>query len=237
MKKRLLLTVLAILCVVPSFGALTAADILSRVRTNIKDQQTQSTRQTFSDSTLLSYLSDGVREANDFAWLLQTNYSFTLTGGTTEYSLPSDFVATQRVLFKNVKLDATSLNQLDANSAGWKTVSGTPINYYIYYTTSPVIGFFPAPTTSSTGTVNVFYVEQPNELTATSQTILNGWPIFQPYYGYFADYVTYRCWMTLEETDLAQPYFQSWQNGLQMMKAGLNKQPDFNPGMEGRRNQ
>src|SRR6266446_5275970 len=100
---------------------LTSADVLSRARVYLRDQSTAANRQQFPDSALLQFLSDGQREANAQNWLIQSSYTFTLAQGTTEYAAPSDFMATMRVWFKPaggsfIKLDQTSMDQLDAQS-------------------------------------------------------------------------------------------------------------------------
>jgi hypothetical protein len=227
--------------VLPSY-ALTAQQIDNEVRTYLKDQGINQTRQQFTDSTILSFINDGQREANAIAWLLRTYTPITLIAGTTEYVLPSDFMAPTRVILNTgtqiVKLDATSLSQLDANNNGWESANGLPINYWLNDTNNyNTIGFYPVPTTNSTGTVNVYYVQQPAELTSLTQVPFNNVVILYPYHSALIYYVVYRCYLALEEDDLAQPYYQEWLTWLGYMKTGVLKQPDFNPGASGRRQQ
>jgi len=227
-----------------SASAMTAGDIITRARVYLKDQDSSADRQQFTNTILLSYISDGQREANSYAWLLQKRYSFILTAGTTEYALPSDFMATQRVIYRKgtgntyIKLDQTSFNQLDADSAGWMGISaGTPTRYYVYLTTSPVIGFVPPPSTTSTGTIQVDYIGNTIDVSATSDTPFSGFNILTPYHPGLVYYVTCRAYRTLEEFDTAQPFCDEWNQYILMMKSGTLKQPDFNPGFGGRRNQ
>lgn len=222
--------------------AMTASDIISRARFYLKDQSSSSTRQQFSDATLMTYISDGQREANSYAWLILQRYTFSLTANTTEYSLPNDFIAANRVMFKKasqnawIKLDQTSFNQLDAESSGWMGLSaGTPYRYYVYLTTTPVVGFVPAPASTSTGTVQMDYVANTLEVTATTQTPFNGFSILVPYHPFLVYYVVCRANQTLEEYDVAQPFCDMWTQSIAVMKAGILKQPDYNPGFSGRR--
>lgn len=218
--------------------ALTASQIIGTARTYIGDVSATPTRQQFSDATLLGFLNDGQREANAANWLLSSTYTFTLSGGTTEYVLPDDFMGTEFVLFKNVKIDQTSFNELNSNSIGWKTSSGTPIKYYLDYHTRPTaIGFFPAPVATSTGTVIVYYVQQTADLTSTSDTPWAGWTMLTPYHSGLAYYIAMRAFMAQEDSDMAPLYQNEWLVQLQNMRQGLYKQPDFNPGFAGRRNQ
>lgn len=218
--------------------ALQASDILSRARVYLKDQSTVPVRQTFSDATLLQYLSDGQREANSFGWLLQSSTTFQLTAGTTEYSLPVDFMFTNRVTYNGQKITQTSFDQLDSGSLGWSQASGQPQQYFIDpYSPTPQVGFVPAPAVGSTGTIVIQYVQQTTDITSTSVTPFNGWITLTPYHSGLVDYVVCRAWQTLEEMDLAQPFCDRWQLYVGAMRTGQLRTPDFNPGAGGRRNQ
>lgn len=224
----------------PSWATtLTASDVLTRARVYLRDQSTSANRQQFPDATLLLFLSDGQREANAQNWLIQSSYTFTLVGGTTEYVMPTDFMATLRVWEKPstsgyLKLDQTSMDQLDAQSAGWTSASGQPTKYYLDRSTQSVyLGFYPAPTTTSTGPVIVYYVQQTVDVSATSSVPFNSNIILQPYVSALAYYVAYRGFLSLEETELANAYLQYWVSFLGMMRQGTAKTPDFNPGFVG----
>lgn len=240
--KRVLLAIGLWIGLLGVSNAMTASEIISRARIYLKDQSSTATRQQFSDTTLLSYISDGQREANSYAWLLTQRSTFTLTAGTTEYALPTNFMATQRVLYKKgsatnwIKLDQTSLNQLDADSSGWMTQTGVPYKYYVYLATTPVIGFVPAPVATSTGTVQVDYIADTNDLASSSEVPFNGYLILKPYHTALIYYTVCRGYITQEMYDMAQPFCEQWNGYIATMKAGTLKQPDFNPGFGGRRN-
>lgn len=219
---------------------LSASDVLSRARVYLRDQSTSSNRQQFPDATLLQFLSDGQREANAQNWLLQSSYTFTLALGTTEYSMPADYMASLRLWFKPVggsyvKLDQTSMDQLDAQSAGWTAATGSPTRYYMDRSTANIyLGFYPAPSVvRSTGPVILYYVQQPADCIATNQIPFNGNLIMQPYVAALSYYVAYRGFMSVEETDLANSYLQYWVSFLALMRQGTTKTPDFNPGFVG----
>lgn len=217
--------------------ALTAADVIAKARIFLRDTSSDSARQRYSDTDLLGFLNDGQREANSYAWLLKSSYTFTLSGGTTEYAMPSDFMATWRVEYARKKLDQTSINELDANSVSWKTASGTPQKYYLYTASTTLMGFQPAPTVLTTATVTVYYIQQPTDLTSTASTPFNGWVQLQPYHSSLAYYIAYRGLFTIGDTTLADRYYQEWSGFIEMMRTGMIKMPDYNPGAQGRRTQ
>ena len=223
---------------------LTAADVLSRARVYLRDQSTAANRQQFSDAILMQFLSDGQREANAQNWLLVSSYTFTLIQGTTGYAVPSDFMATLRVWFSApggggyTKLTATSFDQMDSQSSGWINATGPPTKYYLDRSPSASLNlnFWPAPgVANSTGPVLVYYVQQTQDVTVTSQIPFNQNLIMQPYVSALAYYVAYRGFLTVEETELANTYLQYWISFLQIMRQGTTKMPDFTPGFVGQR--
>lgn len=221
---------------IPSF-ALTAAEIITQARALLNDTSSDTGRQRFSDAQLLMFINDGQREANIFSWVLKSSYTVALAGGTTEYALPSDFLTTWRVTLDGHKLDQTSFNELDANSAGWNLARGRPGKYYTYLKSTPVIGFVPAPTSITTGTVVVYYVQQPTEITVTSNSPWNNWAILAPYHSGLIYYTAYRGYLSLLDTTTANAYFNEWTLYVNSLKEATLKMPDFNPGMTGARTQ
>lgn len=226
---------------VPSRAALLASDVISRARAFLKDQSTVANRQYFSDATLLQFLNDGQREANAVNWVLNSSYTFNLVAGTTEYPLPADYIYPMRVWFQPIngtygKIAATSFEQLDANNGNWTSASGQPNAYFIDRDSQTVyMGFYPAPATSSTGTVIVYYVQNMPDLTSTSQVPFNGWSNLQPYVSMLAYYIAYRGYLTFEESELSKPYLDYWTQMLMIMRQGVSRQPDFNPPAAGNR--
>lgn len=221
----------------PSHAVLQASDVLSRARTFIKDQSTVNNRQYFTDAVLLQFASDGQREANAQNWLLQSSFTITLIAGQSEYAVPADFMFVNRAWYQVPsgqpwqKLPASSYNDMDARYPGWQSANGgPPLVYFIDQSSQAVyFGVYPAPAASSTGTITVQYLQSVSDLSSTSQTPFNGWLVMQPYVSALSYYVTYRCWLTLEEPDLAKGYLDYWITFLQIMRQGLARQPDFNP--------
>ena len=140
--------------------ALTTAQVITRARSYLRDTSSDTTRQQFSDATLLGWVNDGTQEANSYSWVLRSSMTFTLAAATTEYALPDNFLATWRVEFSGRKIDQTSINELDTLSIGWKSARGPPQKYYLYTSTATWIGFTPVPTSASTGTVAIYYMDR-----------------------------------------------------------------------------
>lgn len=237
MRRWLWLSVFALFLVLPSArsNALTAAEIITRARLLLRDSSSDTTRQRFSDAQLLNLLNDAQREMNSLAMVQKASFTFTLTGGTTEYPLPTDFLTAWRVLHKDRKMEQTSFDAEDAQSEAWMTASGTPQRYYIYAATTPVIGFIPAPTTVSTGTAVVYYIQQTTDMTADTETPFSGWVQAIPYHSALAYFVTYRGLWLLGDIQLADRYAQEWALWIESARTGLINKPDYNPSFTGGR--
>lgn len=242
--KRFLLCLLLVGGVAACSNAttLSASDVLTRARVYLRDQSTSANRQQFPDATLLQFLSDGQREANAQNWLLQYSFSITLSSGITRYLADKDCMGIMRVWYTQagsssiLKLDQTSMDQLDAQSADWLNARGPPTRYYIDRRGGFYVGFFPIPSASvplSTGTVVVHCVEQTTDVTSLSDIPFTNDLLLQPYVSALAYYIAYRGFLTVEETDLANAYLQYWINFLSLMRQGTTKTPDFNPGFIG----
>jgi hypothetical protein len=151
--------------------------------------------------------------------------------------MPSDFMFPNRVWYQQpqqplTKLPASSFNDLDARSPGWMNVNGIPISYYIDMDSGSVyMGFYPAPTSASTGPVIVFYVQNTVDLNVSNESAIpfNNWLALQPYVSALPYYMAYRAYLTLEENQLADEYLKYWVNFMLIMRQGINRQPDFNP--------
>jgi len=216
--------------------ALTGDEIITRARVFLRDTSQDTTRQKFSSATLVNFLDDGQKEANSLAWLLRSSFTFELRANTTEYFLPDRFIASKRVYYKNRSIPQTSFGAEDSQSRGWRSAScGTPNKYYIHFGTTPVMGFLPCPTNTSTGTIEVFQIEQPVTVVSSTQTPWNGWQMLSPYHSSLAYYIAYRGFQALGQPALGERFFQEWQLFIDNARTGLLKMPDFNPGFRSRR--
>lgn len=239
--KRLILASLIILGLSCPSWSLTAADIITQVRVIIKDQSGNATRQYFPDSTLLLFMNDGQKEANQLAYIMQSSYTFSLTAGTTEYQMPSDYFTSLQTYVNTgtsfKKIDQTSFNQLDADNATWRSSPcGTAMKYYLDVSSQNIyMGIYPCVPTTPSETILTYYMQQLTDLTSTTQTPWNGKYQMYPYHSALIYYVTYRAYMTLEEPELANQYLGEWNQFLTTVRSGLNHMPDFNPGFGGTR--
>lgn len=223
--------------VIPSY-ALTVREIIAEARVLLNDNSADTTRQRFSDAQLLAFINDGQREANVLSAPIEVTYGGPLVGGTTEYALPSDFLASVRVTLDGKRIPQTSFNQLDADSPGWYLTRGKPTKYFINPRTTAsgaTIGFVPAPTTTSTGTYVIRYQQRATDVSNLDTEPWNTYNTFTSYHSALVYYAAYRGYMALLDDKIATMYFNEWTLYVNKMKETLLHQPDFNPGVTGQR--
>ena len=133
--------------------ALTLSDLLTETRIFLRDSAADPTRQRFSDTQLTSFLNEAQRDFNFKTWAVITSSAFSLTPGTTEYSLPPLTLTPLRVTVNFTAIPERTFSFLDDSQTDWVRSSGTPTAYYIRVDSSIVdgvsrlsIGFTPVST-------------------------------------------------------------------------------------------
>lgn len=207
--------------------AITLSTLRSDCRILVKD--TGSSRQRFSDAQLLRFLNEGQKEVVRYSKPIRKSYQFELVANTTYYSLPTDFLTMTRVSRSYYVLQEMSVAALDKNNQ-WETSRGLPINYFINFSSRTKIGFYPYPTSTSTGTIRIEYIATAADLSADSDQPYNSIQELQ-IYGYpLAFYCAYRASLLDSQTAQAQAYFAEWRSALDMTADSTNR-PGYKPNL------
>lgn len=238
--RRLISTGLALWFGLPLAGAraLSLSQLETQTRVLLRDTSADVAYQRFSNSTIDSFLNEGHRQMQNDSWLYQGSIALNLVAGQQEYALPADYITTVRVTISSVPLTQVSFQGLDANYTNWTVVQSTPTQYFIdsFVTGAPDnIGFYPTPKINSTGSVFVQYVRQVPSLVNPTDIPFAGNSELLPYNDALADFAASRCWTLLGRNDLAGPMMAMYTSRASQARANLNKQPNFQPGMQGDR--
>jgi hypothetical protein len=228
--RRFLISLLAVISLQVVAQAMTWSDIKTNTRLAIKD--TNTTRQRYSDTQLLSLANECQRDLQNAGWIVSKSTSFPLVSGTTYYNVPTDVVAITRVTHGYKLLKETTMDAEDAASSGWELAGGPLPRAYFQDRTQPgKIGFVPWPNAaSSTSTVRMQYVAQPADMASTSDTPLNADARYAPYHDLFIQYIAYRVYLLEGETAKADYYGRQYESRLQNMRDRLGSKPNYNPG-------
>jgi len=115
----------------------------------------------FVNTTLLSYLNDGIISIATTTRCLEGTTNVTLVSGTQEYSLSSiDYIDVETAMYDDGSNPPKGLRRIRPKDAAHQTASGRePTGYYVW---NDKIGIDPEPTT--TDTVIVYYYKRPSAI-------------------------------------------------------------------------
>ena len=171
MKKALILGALILASFLGNtkeLSAETAASLISKTRLLSRDPS-DSGRVRFSNAQILDFLNEAQRDAIGATLCIRKQYSFDTSSGTRYYAMPTDFIAIDRLVHDDQAFEEKSPAKLDKASTEWETVTGTPINFFVRFSSRTMVGFYPYPVTgTSTHTVTVDYFAQATEMTTAS---------------------------------------------------------------------
>ena len=230
MKCRSLLFVCLFLLSGHDLWCLDLRGLIKRVRNLTGDSPYYTTQPRLTDSAIKNLLNEG-QGYFSAQWILTQRTTFDLTAGSTEYILPSDYMATRRVQFKDHIIAEASLGGLDQDGRAWGNSGGTPNTYFTRTTTISVIGFVPWPTSVGTGTVTLDYYVQAADMVNLSDKPFNGLPDFDMLGESLAKYVVYRFFLTIGNQPLATIYAQEVLADIVRMKDIVNSKPNYRPGV------
>lgn len=230
---------LALGLALPSPGrALTLAQLETQTRTLIRDTSSDTNFQRFSTSQIDSFLNEAHRQMQNDAWLYQGAFTMSLTSGTIEYALPTDYIATVRVTISSAAITQVSFQGLDQNSTNWTVATSTPNSYFIDSFVAggaSMIGFYPNPKFTATNAVFVQYVRQVPTLASATDVPFAGNSELVPYHDALADFAAARAWQLLGRPDLSSWLMALYASRTAEARANLNKQPNWLPGASGNR--
>ena len=181
--------VLSFLCLgsTKELNAETASSLIQKVRLYSRDPSA-SGRTRFTDAQILDFLNEGQRDTIGETLCIRKEYSFDTSSGTVYYAMPSDFMQIDRLLHDNQRFEEKSPAKLDQASSEWETETGTPINFFVNFSSRTKVGFFPYPVTNTTtSTVKVEYYAQADDMTVSGSPF-NAITEFTPFHSMLAYY-------------------------------------------------
>ena len=220
---------------------MTLSDIETAIRRNMRDTSTDSTSQRYSDSVLLDYINEQQRQINNLTWCVDTSTSYVLTSGTIYYDLPTDFIAARQVTFTDQSsnvlwLEEWSERKVYQQEPSFATNStGQPVKYFTRSSggTAAQIAYLPYPnTSSSTGTVTVWYYAQVTDLASASDVPFDGYLPLYPYHYSIVAGVTARLKAVEGLADEAKFYSDQFTLYVTNMKEKFAAHPNYVPSMQ-----
>lgn len=202
------------------------SDIIGRVRRTVGDITVYQA----TDTAILSWIVDGIRECAIANTLLQKTATSNLVVGTNEYSLPTDILKLHSVWVDSVKIRMLTLQEWEELNAGDLAVtndtsSGQPYQAYIW---TNKLFLWPKPDTVYQLKVNYIYDPVENEASITTATELSSIiPI-----SYQPRIVSYcLAQVALQDDDIAkyQLHMQEFTTGVQNLMEQSKQEEDLYP--------
>lgn len=230
----------------PAVGhSLTLAQLETQIRRAVHDTSSDSNLQAYSDTALDGWINDAQREITNLTWCVQKSTSYVLSAGTTYYALPSDFIAVVngKALFEDnggqqYQLQEFSEPRIYQTEPDFEnTSSGSPSHYFLRYPgdsdDNMEIAYLPIPTTTSTGTVTLWYYYQPADLSSDSDVAFDGFNHLLPYHYAIVDHVVARIKALEQQGDQAQYWLKEFERVVTTMLDRLGRAPNRGSSAQG----
>lgn len=197
------------------------SNIMTRVRNIAGDLNSLQ----FTDSMLLDWINDGIRECAISNKLLQKRATTTSIAGQGDYNLPSDILRLHSVKFNGSKLRVLTLEEFDSYTGASTTgITGTPTACYVW---AGSLTLYPAPDTGNLDLV-IDYIYSPEVIEIGSvDTELTALPVM--YHARLVDY----CLAQVAQQDDDLPRYQAkmteFQTGVRTIKDMPEAEQDLYP--------
>lgn len=135
---------------------------LAEIKTAVKRQFGDESGAQITEADITRWANDAVRDIVRKVELTNQHQETAAVGGDGSYELPSNFMYIARVTYNNRLIREKKMQDLDLESNNIDgTSSGEPVSYYIWNST---LYLYPAPASSGTGNLDIWYVSQPTTL-------------------------------------------------------------------------
>jgi hypothetical protein len=141
--------------------------LVSEIATRVKRQFGDEAGAQIEDADIIRWVNDAMLDIARNNNLLQISATTATTAGTAEYTLPTDILSLRAIKYKNVKLNGLSMEDFDQMLIDSTTTTGTPQAYYIY---ARKVTLYPAPSSSGSTDLKIYYNRVPTQVTLVSDT-------------------------------------------------------------------
>lgn len=204
-------------------------EIRDEIRRIIKDTDTVTTRQRWTDTILNNRInaSQGKIAAITLCLTKRVATDVSIVSGTAEYDLDSKFLSEIVVQMLDANSQWTCLTkateeELNAYNVNWRSLTGTPTSYYI---ARGKIGLYPCPDFSRATSLRMDIYCRPDDLstdTGTTGTPFNADDLFTDFHDTIVLDVARRCKISEGLKDDAALLKQEFDERIRDMRAILN---------------
>ena len=192
---------------------------LSSIRSKVRLRIQEPTADRFTDANLNDLINDAQDEFCLDTEYTKSSWTYTAVLNQKTYTLPSDLLNIERVSFDDLKIQETTLSELDKldedldedsdDDDKWVNQTGTPTNYV--FVTENVIRLYPYPDSDAAGkTIEIYGIQIPADLSSDTD-ISDISSIFE---RTIADWVAWQVFDMDGETTQAVRYEKKYNKGV-----------------------
>lgn len=193
-----------------------AGDLIKRVRNIAGDVDALQ----FTNSQLVDWINDGIRECAQVNNLLQKRGSQATVPGQSDYSIPDDILKLHSIKYNDIKLSLLTLEEFDEQYVGvGASTTSSPATPSVCYVWAGSLTLFPAPSEAKQLVIDYLYA--PAELTEDNLDVEIPLPV-----GYHIRIVDYCLAQIAQQDDDMNRYtakMQEFKSGVQDLK----DQPEY----------
>jgi len=135
---------------------------LGEIKTSVKRQFGDESGAQITESDITRWANDAIRDIVRKVEITNQHRETNVVSGDGGYELPDNYMYIARVTYNNRLIRERKLQDLDLESVGVDAVgNGEPESYYIWNNT---VYLYPAPSSSGSGNLDIWYVSQPAAL-------------------------------------------------------------------------
>lgn len=198
------------------------SSVISRVRSSAGDIDALQ----FTDSQLLEWVNDGIRECAQHNNLLQKSATQDSSVGMSTYSLPDDILKLYAVRYDGTKLRVLTLEEFDERYSGGHADQNvdTPIACYLW---AGKIKLYPVPSASKP--ISIEYIYYPAELSTSD--LEAELPIPVGYHNRIVDYCLAQVAQQDDDINRYNSKMQEFLTGVQLLNNQTEYTEDLYPSM------
>lgn len=193
-------------------------DIISRVRVAVGDLYANQ----FTESTILSWINDGIRECAQENMLLQKTAASTLVAGTVAYTLPTDILKLYALRIDGAKVDIITLQEYEKQNYD-PSETGLPVLAYVW---AGKYNVWPSPDRDYS--VSVDYLYTPVDLVEPDD-LGNPPPIPSTYHSRLVDYCIAQAALQDDNKELYALKMEEFSTGIMKLSDQTQQEEDLYP--------
>jgi len=215
-----------------TIGNTTLSTIRTLVRREIDDPTNSYGTNTYSNSYLDDYINISHRDIVYNTQCLHAKATGYLVAGTTEYDLPTNLIAIERVRYNDDILPEKDIYAFDEDNSSWFTADVSSPTAYYKFEGIHKIGFYPCPKYSG-GLTTLWYTKYPDILDDDTDEIFDSDPKLEPFRRAIVCLASYYI-LFQEQNPKSETLYREYQAYLKSIKDNYNLRPNYRPEMRTR---